>query len=172
MTYLLPLLFGLIPFLINAQPVTGQYLPDLTLTGKNGGKVDGSTWKSTELKGKVYTVMYVDPDEKDINEHVERALKKENFPRDKYGSVAIVNAAATWKPDSMIRMVLKSKQKDYPDSIYVMDREKVLVKKWRLADDDYHVLTFDKSGRLLYEKAGKMSDSDIRDLVRLIRSNI
>lgn len=172
MKKLFPLLLSLSPILLWSQPSTGKQLSDVTLSGKSGGRVDGTPWHSDEISGKVYTLMYVDPDESETNEHVERALKKEKFPRDRYGSIAVVNTGATWKPDSMIRMVLKGKQKDYPDSVYVMDRDKVLVKKWKLADDNYHVLTFDASGRLIYQKAGKLSDTDIRELVQVIRANL
>jgi len=165
------LLLGL-PFLLAAQPRTGTSLPEVTITGDDGGLVAGGAWNSASHKGKVVTLMYVDPDEKAVNEHVERALKAEKFPRDRYHSVAVVNSGATWKPDSVIKVILKGKQADYPESTYVMDREKVLVRKWKLADDNYHVLTFDKSGKLIYSKAGRMNDADIQELIRLIRSNL
>lgn len=157
---------------IIAQPSKGKTLPLVELSGKDGGRVTGQAWSSREIKGKVWTFMYVDPDEKDVNEHVERALKKEKFPRDRYGSIAMINAAATWKPDAVIKSVLKGKQKDYPDTIYAMDRNSSLVKKWQLADDNYHVLTFDKEGRVLYSKAGKLSDADIAELIGIIRANL
>ena len=157
---------------VHAQVAIGTAPSTVRITGDQGGKVAGGDWSSDEIRGKVYTVMYVDPDEKDVNEHVERSLKAENFPRDKYGSMAIVNTAATWKPDAVIKMILKSKQKDYPDSIYIMDRQKVLVKKWGLKDYNYHVLTFGKDGKLLYSKAGALSDRDIQELKRIIRSNL
>lgn len=159
-------------FAVIAQPKNGQSLPAVTLGGKDGGLVAGGDWHSSSLTGKVVTIMYVDPDEKELNEHVEKALKKENFPRDRYHSVGMVNTAATWKPDSAIRMVLKNKQKDYPESTYVMDRRKILVDRWKLADDTYHVLTLDKQGRVIYSKAGKLSDADIRELIGAIRANL
>lgn len=157
---------------LTAQPSKGKTLPLVELSGKDGGRVTGQDWSSREIKGKVWTLMYVDPDEKDVNEHVEQALKKENFPRDRYGSIAMINAAATWKPDAVIKSVLKGKQKDYPDTIYAMDRNSSLVKKWQLYDDNYHVLTFDKEGRVLYSKAGKLSDADIAELIAIIRANL
>ncbi len=168
------LLFSLFSWSVQlqAQLAIGSMPSAVKISGDQGGKVTGGDWSSTEIKGKVYTVMYVDPDEKDLNEHVERSLKSENFPRDKYGSMAIVNSAATWKPDAVIKMILKGKQKDYPDSIYIMDRDKVLVRKWGLRDDSYHVLTFGKDGTLLYSKSGALSDQDIRELKRIIRANL
>lgn len=165
-------LLSSVPYFVSAQLVIGKPLPLVELDGKLGGRVDGGAWSSAELKGKVHTIMYVDPDEKDVNEHVERALNQEQFPRDRFASVALVNTGATWKPDSAIRVVLKGKQKDYPDSVYVMDRQKTLVKRWKLADDNYHILTLDKDGRLLFEKSGRLSDKDIQELVRIIRKHL
>ena len=55
-------------------------LPELTLKGEEGGRVDGKPWSSKELTGKVHVLFYVDPDEKDLNEHVADRLKKEDFP--------------------------------------------------------------------------------------------
>jgi YtfJ family uncharacterized protein len=165
-------LFLLLPSLGKAQPEVGKSLPVVEIKGKEGGLVAGGDWTSSRIRGKVITLMYVDPDEKEVNEHVEQALKREDFPRDKYGSVAVINTAATWKPDSAIKMVLKRKQNEFPDTEYVMDRRKVLVERWGLADDAYHVLTFGKDGRLLFQKAGRLSESDIQKLIRIIRENM
>ncbi|MCF8239658.1 MAG: YtfJ family protein [Saprospiraceae bacterium] len=155
-----------------SQMSIGGVPPEVRIRGDQGGKVAGGEWSSSEIRGKVFTVMYVDPDEKEINEHVERSLKAENYPRDQYGSMAIVNTAATWKPDAVIKMILKGKQKDYPDTIYIMDRDKVLVKKWGLKDDSYHVLTFAKDGKLLYTKSGPLNEQDIQKLKQIIRANL
>lgn len=168
----LALLYLTHAFPLSAQPVKGRPLPAVEIAGPEGGAVAGGAWHSASMSGKVTTLMYVDPDEKDVNAHVEQALKKENFSRDHFASVAVINTAATWKPDSVIRMVLKSKQKEFPDTRYVMDRRKVLVRHWKLADDNYHVLTLDREGRVLYEKAGALNDADIRQLIRLIRENL
>ncbi len=37
-------------------------------------------WSRSELKGVVHILMYVDPDKVKINEHVEEALAKEQYP--------------------------------------------------------------------------------------------
>lgn len=156
-----------------AQIDLGHKLPTLALEGKEGERVaDGKSWSSNELQGKVFTVMYVDPDKKDVNLHVESALKAENFPRDKFGSYAIINMQATWIPNSLIETKLKEKQEIYPHTIYVKDFKKVLVKGWGLEDDDYVVLAFDKKGKVLFHKAGKLSDEEVKDLISVIRKNL
>ncbi len=144
----------------------------VSLSGDNGGKVDGTVWSSKTLKGKVHIVFYVDPDKKDLNEALSKALKKRHFDRSKYASVAIINLAATWMPNVAIEVKLKSKQKEFPDTIYVKDKKKVLVKKWNLADDNSDVLVFNKSGTLIYKKFGKLSAKEIQNLLALIEKNL
>jgi len=150
----------------------GKVPVEVTLEGKDGGKVDGSAWHSSMLKGKVYALFYVDPDKKDVNNVLADALKAKDFNRKKYNSVAIVNLAATWIPDTIIESKLKDKQKKFPHTVYVKDKEKVLVKKWSLADDNSNVLVFNKKGKLIYKKFGKVSDNEIQEVITLIEKNL
>jgi predicted transcriptional regulator len=147
---------------------TGKVPPAVTLQGDAGGRVDGKAWHSTMLKDKVYVLFYVDPDEKDLNQPFVDALHARRFDQKRFGSVAIVNMAATWKPDAIIAMLLKKKQKKYPTTIYVKDKNKTLVKKWGLADDNFDVLIFDKKGRLIYKHFGKMDRKEIDKALALI----
>lgn len=140
----------------------------LTISGKDGARVDGKEWHSSMLKGKIYTLFYVDPDEKDLNNAFADALKSKKFDSKKTGSVAIINLGATWLPNAIIEAKLKEKQKKHPRTLYVKDKEKVLVKKWGLADDNSDILIFDKEGKLIYKKFGKMSAEDIEKAISLI----
>jgi len=146
----------------------GKVPSPVTLSGDNGAKIDGSAWSSSMLKGKIYTLFYVDPDKKDLN----NALKAKKFDRKKVDSVAIINLAATWLPNALIESKLKDKQKKFPDTIYVKDKKKVLVNKWKLADDNSDILIFDKKGKLIYKKFGKVSASEIKSVIALIEKNL
>jgi YtfJ family uncharacterized protein len=150
----------------------GQVPPPVDLKEKMGGRLDGNPWNSEELKGKVHVLFYVDPDEKDTNNEASDALDREKFPSEKFQSVAIINMAATWLPNFAISSSLEEKQKRYPRTIYVRDFKKVLVHAWKIADDSSNVLAFDKSGRLIFRKDGKLSPEDIQKLIKAIRSNL
>lgn len=150
----------------------GQTPKAVELKGDLGGRLDGSPWSSKELTGKVHVVFYVDPDEKDLNNDTSEALRLENFPRDQYQSYAIINMDATWLPNFAISSALEDKQKKYPNAIYVRDYDKILVKEWDLADNTSDVLAFDKDGKLIFMKAGKLTPEDIKKLVGLIRGNL
>jgi len=147
---------------------------EVTISGENGGLVkNGKAWSSNMLKDKVYVVFYVDPDEKDVNEEFSQALKaKEYRSKGDFGSIAIVNMAATWKPNFAINVILKGKQKEFPKTIYVKDKNKVLVKEWGLGDDASNILIFSKDGTLLFYKSGKMSEKDTQKAFDIIEANL
>jgi len=169
------LVFVLVALAINqaAQAIEmGKIPPKVELKEKLGGRLDGKPWSSEELWGKVHVLFYVDPDEKDTYNDASEALDKENFPADKFQSVAIINMAATWLPNFAISSALKDKQKRYPTTIYVRDYKKVLVDAWKIADDSSDVLAFDKNGRLIFRKDGKLTAEEIQRLIRIIRDHL
>jgi len=164
---------GLMLAAVTAMAVeVGSVPPKVEISGENGGRTDGTAWSSAMLKNKVHVFFYVDPDEKDLNEPLTQALKKRHFDRKKFASVAVVNLAATWKPNVIIEALLKKKQKEFPDTVYVKDKKSVLVKKWDLADNNSDVLVFDKKGKLLFKKFGKLSDQEIEKVISLIEKNL
>ncbi len=152
-----------------AALVPGQKPKTVVLKGDDGGKVDGTPWSSDSIKDKVWAFFYVDPDEKSANEAMEAALKEQSFPKDKYSSMAVINMAATWLPNAAIASSLKSKQEDYPDTVYVKDLNKVLVKEWGLKDDSYDALVFDRTGKVVFAKDGAFSKADTQAMIDAIK---
>ena len=150
----------------------GQVPEEVELKGDLGGRLDGSPWSSKELKGKINVIFYVDPDERDLNNDASEALKKEKFPKDKFQRYGIINMDATWLPNFIISSSLEEKQKRYPTTIYVRDYDKVLVKEWGIADDNSDVLAFDKQGKVIFWKYGKLNNQDIQNLIKVIRAHL
>jgi len=150
----------------------GQVPSSVTIDGDNGGRIDGTAWSSSMLKGKIYTLFYVDPDERNLNNPLADALKARKFDRKKVNSVAIINLAATWLPNVVLETKLKDKQKKFPDTLYVKDKKKVLVKEWNLADDNSDILIFNQKGKLIYKKFGEVSASEIKKVIALIEKNL
>jgi len=150
----------------------GKIPSAVSIEGKEGGRTDGKAWHSSMLKGKIYTLFYVDPDERDLNSGLADALKAKNFDKGKVNSVTIVNLAATWLPSAIIESKLKVKQKKFPHTVYVKDKMKVLVKQWGLSDDNSDILIFDQEGKLIYKKFGKVSEKEIPEVIKLIEKNL
>ena len=163
----------LFPTMVLAELPIGEIPPKVVLKDDLGGRLDGTQWSSEELvSGKVIVLFYVDPDESELNNHVSDALKAENYPKEKYGSIGMANMDATWLPNFAINMKLKSKQEQYKSTVYVKDLEKTLVKKWGLSDDNSDVVVFDKDGRVLYSVDGKFTDAQVKEIVKVVWDNL
>jgi len=163
----------LFPTMVLAELPIGEIPPKVVLKDDLGGRLDGTQWSSEELvSGKVIVLFYVDPDESELNNHVSDALKAENYPKEKYGSIGMANMAATWLPNFAINMKLKSKQEQYKSTVYVKDLEKTLVKKWGLSDDNSDVVVFGKDGRVLYSVDGKFTDPQVKEIVKVVWDNL
>lgn len=153
--------------------IIGEVPKLVTIKDDNGGLVkDGGTWNSSAIKDKVIVLFYVDPDEKDTNAHFTAKLKEKAYKRDKYGTIAILNLAATWTPNVLLENILKTKQKEFPHTIYVKDKNSVLVQEWNIEDDASNVIIFSKTGKVLFYKSGKMSASDMEKAFKVIDENI
>ena len=165
-------------FLLSALPLSaelplGKIPPKIVLEGDLGGRLDGTAWNSEELiSGKVMVLFYVDPDESELNNHVSDALKAENFPLDKYGSIGMANMDATWLPNFAINIKLKSKQEKHKSTIYVKDLKKTVVNKWGLSDDNSDVILFGKDGKVLYSYDGKFSDAQVKEIIQVVKDNL
>ena len=159
---------------LNLSAVTvGQVPSEVVIENDNGGMVlDGSAWNSSTITDKVYVMFYVDPDEKDTNNEFSATLKEKKYDRSDYGSLAIINLAASWKPNFVIESILESKQEEFPDTIYVKDKNSVLVNEWKVEDDASNILIFSKRGEVLFYKSGKMNEEDIEKALKIIEENL
>lgn len=157
---------------INFSVLSSEQLPLITLEKDAGGRLDGSVWKSSEITGKTFVLFYVDPDEKDLNEHVADLISKENFSTVKYGSIGIINMAATWLPNFAIAASLKEKQKKFPATLYLKDFKKILVNEWKLKDDSSNIIIFDKNGRVLKKIMGKATNEEALEVVQIIKKDM
>ena len=163
----------LVPTMLLADLPIGEIPPKVVLKGDLGGRIDGTQWSSEELVSeKVIVLFYVDPDESELNNHVSDALKAENYPKEKYGSIGMANMAATWLPNFAINMKLKSKQEKHKETVYVKDLDKTLVKKWGLSDDNSDVIVFGRDGRVLYSVDGKFTDAQVKEIVKVVWDNL
>ena len=130
-TLIILMIFLLSSIVLFAELPVGKIPRKIVLEGELGGRLDGTQWNSDELSsGKIIVLFYVDPDESDLNNHVSEALKAEKFPLEKYGSVAVINMSATWLPNAVLNMKLKSKQEEY-------NKKNKIIQKAMIKSDSY-----------------------------------
>ena len=80
--------------------------------------------------------------------------------------------AATWLPNVKINKKLKSKQEKYKTTVYVKDLEKSLVDKRGLSDDNNNVMLFGKDGKVLYSVDGENTETQVQELIKVIKDNL
>jgi len=150
----------------------GSPFPKLILEGKDGGKLDGSSWSTAELPGKAWSLFYVDPDEKDLNKDAQEALKAKKIPVEKLRSLAMINMAATVIPNFLISGRIEKSQKEYPNTVYVKDLNKVGVKTWGLADDSSNVVIIGPDGQVKYFFKGKLPPDEIQKMIEAVEKTV
>lgn len=151
----------------------GKSLPPITITGEHGGIVkDGTAWNSQTMNGTLNFLVYVDPDDSELNDALINRLHDEKFPEAFFHSVAIINMAATWKPNAIIMSVLRGKQEKFPRTTYVFDKDRYASQNWNLTPEGYHVLLVDRDGSVLFEKAGKLEKPEIDKFIDLIKGKV
>lgn len=130
------------------------------------------TLNSEEFQGKVLSIFYVDPDEVDMNEHVSEALKKAAdrgvLDRTYYKGFAITNLKATWKPNFIVKAIVKSKKKKYK-TIILLDYDFTILNLWGLENDSSNVVVLDKERICRYLYKGKIPESEIPTIMQIIK---
>ena len=161
-------------FLTGSAAATGELkvgdrAPDFTLQDPTGKTY---TLEAPEFRGKVLSIFYVDPDESDMNEHVSEALKKaaddKILDRTYYKGFGITNLKATWKPNVIIKGIVKSKQEKY-DTTILLDYDFTILNLWGLQNDSSNLVVLDKERICRYLYKGKIPDTETARIIALIK---
>jgi predicted transcriptional regulator len=151
----------------NVKLEVGMKAPDWVLTDADGNKFSMESWK-----GKVLQVNYVDPDESDLNDPLNDAIKKakdvdNRINGDKFKGFGIVDCKSTWKPNALIRTIAGNKAKKFNTTI-LFDYKGELQALWNMPKDNYTVVILDKNRvcRALYK--GKVAESEYEKVIQLI----
>ena len=147
-------------------------LPHVVLDGDKGETLDGKSFDTKVLKGKIYMLVHIDPDAANLNKHVDKALEAAHFKSKYYGSVAIINTKATWMPNGVIKIALKNQRKKHPDTIYVLDYSKTFVNEWNFKDNSSSYMVINKKGLPIFRRDGKLTDKDVKELIKTIKDNL
>jgi predicted transcriptional regulator len=166
------LFFSLIalPWILGQEKVNlavGVKAPDWMFTDADKKEFTMNSWQ-----GKVLQINYVDPDESDLNDAFNDAVKKatdvdKTLSKDLFKGFGIVDCKSTWKPNGLIRMIAGNKAKKY-DTTILFDYNATLQKNWGLPEDNYTVVILDKNRvcRALYK--GHIPESENAKIVEQI----
>jgi predicted transcriptional regulator len=123
-----------------------------------------------DIGAKVVTIFYTDPDVKDQNEPFRDLLKAANLDKSKYRGVGVVNMKDTWKPNFIIRKIVRGKIEKFK-ALILTDPDHLLKKAWNLGDCDEKdvVIIIGKDKRVQFIKSGPMSAGEQKQNLELIK---
>ena len=150
-----------------AELKVGDRAPDFRLKDSLGKEY---TLASSELKGRVLYFNYSDPGSKDMNKHVDDALKADpGLDRKKsYTGLGIANMKASLLPDFAIARVIKSKQQETGATI-LLDDNYIILNSWGLKNKVSNLVVLDKDRVCRFIYKGKLPAADVEKLINIIK---
>jgi uncharacterized protein len=128
------------------------------------------TLDSADFKGKVLSILYTDPDKKDLNNHLEDILlKDQGLDRNKtYKSIDIANLKASKLPNFIIKSVIKNKQ-EKTGTIILLDDKYTILNLWGLKNHSSDLIVLDKDRICRYIYKGKLPPEEIIKAINIIK---
>jgi predicted transcriptional regulator len=154
---------------VAAELKVGDKAPDFKLKDSTGKEY---SLAAPQFQGKVLYIAYVDPDEKDTNNHVEDALKKEKesgaLDKARYEGFGIVNLKASGLPNFIIKSSIKSKQ-EKTGAIILLDYDYAILNLWGVKNDSSDVVVLDKERICRYIFNGKLPPEELAKMIKIIK---
>jgi len=145
----------------------GDKAPDFRLKDSLGKEF---TLNSPELKGRVTYFNYADPASKDMNKHVDEALKHDTGldRKTSYVGFGIANMKASLLPNFAIARVVKSKQQE-TGAVILLDDSYIILNNWGLKNKVSNVVVLDKEKICRYIYKGKLPPTEVARMIRIIK---
>ncbi|MGB2078936.1 MAG: YtfJ family protein [Vibrio sp.] len=163
-----------------AQIQVGQNLPPVSVTQGGeiiiqGSDVSYQNWNSDSMKGKVRVIQAIAgrSSAKEMNEPLTHAITAAKFDAKQYQTTTIVNQSdAIWGTGSFVKSSAESSKKEFNWSSVVLDEKGVVAKAWQLQPENSAIIVQDKAGKVLYFKEGKLDQTQIQQVLGLIKKSI
>jgi predicted transcriptional regulator len=126
-----------------------------------------------DLGSKVLALFYTDPDAKDENEPFRELLKANKLDKSQYRGLGVVNLKDSWKPDGIIRSMVRKKIAKFK-SLILTDPSHALAKAWKLGDcnDQDLVIIIGRDSKVKYLTRKPMNKDERQKALDLVKSLI
>ncbi|MGR5221729.1 YtfJ family protein [Vibrio parahaemolyticus] len=156
----------------NARSVSVKDHGEIVL---NGGAVDYQAWASQDMLGKVRVIQAIAgrSSAKEMNAPLMSAITAAKFPEDQYQTTTIINQDdAIWGTGSFVKSSAEDSKQEFPWSSMVLDKHGLVASAWQLQEQSSAIIVQDKQGKILYVKQGVLSDSEVENVLAMIRDNL
>lgn len=159
---------------------TGQPVPEVSVDkyGEillSGDDVSYQTWNSQELAGKVRVIQAIAgrSSAKEMNAPLMTAITAAKFPEQSYQTTTVINQDdAIWGTGSFVKSSAQDSKKEFPWSSIVLDESGKVASAWQLKEESSAIIVQDKSGNVLFVKEGTLNQTDINQVIELVKSHL
>lgn len=129
-------------------------------------------WASEQMLGKTRVIQAIAgrTAAKAMNKPLMDAISSAGFPQDKYQTTTVVNQDdSIWGTGSFVKSSAEESKTEYPYSSIVLDKKGAVANAWDLEPKTSTIAVLDPSGNVLWLKQGKLTDSDISQVISMIK---
>lgn len=140
-----------------------------------GKQIAYKGWASETLVGKVRVVHHLAgrSSVKEKNQALMDAIKNANFDRSKYQTTTIINADdAIIATGAFVKSSAEDGKLENPHTQVVLDQSSSVKKAWQLKEKESFIAVLDKNGKVQFVSEGKLSASQIQQVIDLTRKLI
>lgn len=172
------LLLSMLPFLTSAHNlIEGQRVAPVGVADRGKlilqqGEPAYQNWNSAQLSGKVGVVLHMAGrlSAKERNAAVIDAIAHARFPVEAFQVTTIVNTDDAVPGSAIfVRRSLESSKQETPAAQFVVDEKGAVQRAWQLSAGGSAILVVDKQGRVRFAKDGALSESEVGQVIALIR---
>jgi uncharacterized protein len=178
---LLAFLAAASPLFANAHNLSvGTTLPavDVSNYGEivlNDGNTGYQAWATNDLLGKVRVVQAIAgrSSSKELNAPLMAAITASKFSEDSYQTTTIINQDdAIWGTGSFVKSSAESSKEEFPWSSMVLDEDGTVASSWALKEESSAIIVQDKQGKILFVKEGALNESEVTQVIELIKASL
>jgi YtfJ family uncharacterized protein len=179
---LLALSLAITPFLASAHNLSvGEEVPNVSVTSygeivlNSEGDTVYKAWKANDMLGKVRVIQAIAgrSSSKEMNAPLMAAITAAKFDADDYQTTTIINQDdSIWGTGSFVKSSAEDSKQEFPWSSMVLDEEGTVAETWELAEESSAIIVQDRDGEVLFVKEGALSESEVKQVIVLIKENI
>lgn len=141
----------------------------------SGDETSFQNWSSEDMLGKVRVIQAIAgrSSAKEMNAALMSAITEAKFSTESYQTTTIINQDdAIWGTGSFVKSSAEDSKKEFPWSSIILDEEGNVAKAWQLAEESSAIIVQDKQGKVLFVKEGALDQSEIEQVLALIKQHI
>ncbi|CAM2961153.1 YtfJ family protein [Vibrio mytili] len=154
------------------QPVSVNAYGEIVMQGEG---VAYQPWTTQQMLGKVRVIQAIAgrSSAKEMNAPLMSAITQAKFAEENYQTTTIINQDdAIWGTGSFVKSSAQDSKKTYPWSSMVLDENGNVAQAWDLQPESSAIIVQDKQGKVLFVKEGALTQSEIEQVIKLIKQNI